>query len=270
MLNFFRKNQRIFFIIITVVICISFTFFGASNSLSEPSEVPDRVITKGVDGSNLMQRDLATVCRLISSSPLDRNAWQQGKIPNLLNDSVIEKDLLSTGMGMMLARRYFEELKPDFEKRLVRIKSYRPYAHPQYPQISAVAIWNRFMPSLSQHFALLKTKSDQFTVETLGILFQLYLDQTMLPPDMVKQILVYQLNQQALTPDPLLSHTDLSLFGFHSLEDWFGPRFIELAGQFMMNAALLAQDKGYEISNEAIRSDLYQNIVNGYREISRQ
>lgn len=269
MLSFFRKNQRFFFIIVTVVIVISFSFFGTFSSLSQQQEAPDRAIAKGIDGSDIMQREVATLCRLIATSPLDRNSWQKGNVPNLLNDSVVEKELISSGMAMMLARRYFEELKPDFEKRLARIKTYRPYVYSQYPAVSAEAVWGRFLPSLNQHLMFLKAKSDQFTVETLGIMFQLYLDQTMLPPDFLKQILVHQLNQMGLS-DPLLVNADLSLFGFHSLEDWFGPRFIELAGQLMINAARFAEDKGYHVSNDAVRSELYQNIVNGYREVSRQ
>jgi len=269
MLSFFRKHQRFFFIIVTVVIVISFSFFGTFGSLSQQQEAPDRAIGKGIDGSDIMQREVATLCRLIATSPLDRNSWQKGNIPNFLNDSVIEKDLIASGMAMMLARRYFEELKPEFEQRLARIKSFRPYSHPQFPAVSAEAVWSRFLPSLNQHLMFLKTKSDQFTVETLGILFQLYLDQTMLPPDFLKQILAHQLEQIGLS-DPMLVHADLSLFGFHTLEDWFGPRFIELSGQLIINAARFAEDKGYHVSNEAVRSELYQNIVNGYREVSRQ
>lgn len=269
MLTFFRKHQRFFFIIVTVVIVISFSFFGTFSSLSQQQDAPDYAIGKGIDGSDIMKREVATLCRLIATSPLDRNSWQKSNIPNFLNDSVIEKDLIASGMAMMLARHYFEELKPDLEQRLVRIRSFRPYRNSQFPAISAEAVWSRFLPSLNQHLMVLKTKSDQFTVETLGILFQLYLDQTMLPSDFLKQILVHQLEQMGHS-DPMLVHADLSLFGFHSLEDWFGPRFIELAGQVIINAARFAEEKGYYVSNEAVRTELFQNIVNGYREVSRQ
>lgn len=273
MLSFFRKHQRFFFIIITTVTVISFCFFGtlgSGGSGSPVHDVPNRVVVKGINGSDIMQHDLSTVCRMIGTSPLDRDVLQKGVSPNLLNDSVIEKDLIAPGMAMILSRHYFEELRPDLEKRLLRVKNYRPYTHPQYPQISAEAVWRQFLPALSQHLGVLRAKSDQLTVETLAVLFQLYLDQTMLPADFLKQVLAHQLNQQGLAVDPLLTHADLSLFGFHSLEDWFGPRFVELAGQFVMNAALFARDNGYQVSNEAVRADLYQNIVDGYRSISRQ
>ncbi len=269
MLSFFRKNQRFFFIIVTVVIVISFSFFGTFSSLSQTQEAPDRVLVKAIDGSDIRQREVATLCRLIATSPLDRNSAQKEGLPNLLNDSVVEKELISSGMAMMLARRYFEELKPDFEQRLARIRSYRPYVCSQYPLISAEAVWNQFLPSLNQNLMILRTKTDQFTVETLACLFQLYLNQTMLPPNFLKQILIHQLNQVGLS-DHLLAHADLSLFGFHTLEDWFSPKFIELAGQLMINAARFAEEKGYYVSNEAVRSEIYQNIVNGYREVSRQ
>ncbi len=270
MLSFFRKHQRFFFIVVTSVVVVSFCFFGTLGSQSRVQELPDRAVVKAVDGSEIMQRDLATLCRMIGSSPLDRHGMERGIPPNLLNDSVIEKELIASGMAMLLARHYFEELRPDLETRLARIKSYRPYAHAQYPHIGAEAIWRQFLPSLTEHLNVLRMKSDQLTFETLSILFQLYLDQAMLPADFLKQILTNQLAQQGLPQDPILAHSDLSLFGFHSLEDWFGPRFVELAGQFIMNAARFADQHGYQVSNEAVRTELYQNIVNGYREVSRQ
>src|SRR6266404_8175601 len=124
MLNFFRKYQRTFFIIVTITIIISFTFFGTYSAVAGSSEVPNKVIGKGIDGSEITQREFAALCRLIASSPLDH---PQGKIPHLLNDSVIQKDLMATGMGMILARRYFDELKPDLDIRLAKMKGYRPF-----------------------------------------------------------------------------------------------------------------------------------------------
>jgi GcvH upstream region-like protein len=268
MLNFFRKYQRAFFIVVTIVIILSFTFFGTySASLAGSAEAPDRVICKGVQGKEITERELGALTRLIASSPLDR---EQGKVPNLLNDGVIQRDLLATGMGMMLARRYFDELKPDLESRLPRIKQYRPFVHPQVKEISAEAVWQRFHPVFNQHLALLKSKSDQVTMETLALLFQVYLDQAQFPEELVKQILVYQMNQMGMAADAMVQNADFSLFGFHTLEDWFGPRFVELASQFILNAAQCAQENGYKITNEEVRADLYQNIAHGYKEIAPQ
>ncbi len=271
MLNFFRKFQKILFIFITVIIIISFSFFGAISSFNDNSqEVPDQVIGKGVDGSPMMRGDVLSLCRLITTSPLDRQGLQRGQVPNFLNDSVIQKDLMSTGLAMILARQYFEDLKPDLEKRLPRLKNFRPYVHPHAKDLSAERIWERYSPNINYHLAILKNKTDQFTLETLAVLFELYLDQSMVPADVLAQVLTHQQNQLGAKLDPILAQGDLSLFGFHSLEDWFGPRFVELAGQFILNTALIAKENGYTVSQTEVRADLFQNIQDGYTQVARE
>ena len=44
-----------------------------------------------------------------------------------------------------------------------------------------------------------------------------------------------------VSPDPSLERTDLFLFGYHFIEDWFGPRFIRLVSEFIINAARAAE-----------------------------
>ncbi|MBI3236446.1 MAG: SurA N-terminal domain-containing protein, partial [Chlamydiales bacterium] len=115
MLEFFRKYQRLFFIIITAVVVVSFVFFGTFNGSPQAQQAPDRKVVTGLDGKEIMQNELVGLCRLISTSVIDRSSRKKGEAPNLFNDSVIEKDLIASGMAMLLARRYFEELKPDLE-----------------------------------------------------------------------------------------------------------------------------------------------------------
>ena len=49
----------------------------------------------------------------------------------------------------------------------------------------------------------------------------------------------------------------------------FGSKFISLIGQFIMNAAQIAEEKGYEVKIEEVRADLYQNMYRGYQQISQ-
>ncbi|MGC1877949.1 MAG: hypothetical protein WA678_01070 [Rhabdochlamydiaceae bacterium] len=269
MLSFLRKHQRIFFIVITAAIVVSFCFFGTYSTLANRDELPDKEIGKGVCGPPIMQKELFALCHLIESSPFDQTAREKGGMPNLLHDGVIERDFLASGLGVMLAKRYFEELKSDLDLRVKKIHHFRPYVHPHAKQISAEGAWSRFSPSLLEHYRMLKEKSDQATAETVALMSQLYLDQAGLPPDMLKQVLVMQQNQWGVQPDPVLNNSDLTLFGFKSLKDWFGPRFVSLIGQFILNAAQIAEENGYEVKVEEIRSDLFQNIYQGYQQISR-
>jgi hypothetical protein len=77
MLQFLRKHQRYFFIVITATIVVSFSFFGTYSSMGQHEAAPDREISQGLCGKPMMQQELAALCRLIESSPFDRAS--QGK-----------------------------------------------------------------------------------------------------------------------------------------------------------------------------------------------
>jgi hypothetical protein len=271
MLNFLRNHQRKFFIVITVVTVSSFVFFGTFSTLVEPKrEMPDREVVLGLGGKPLMQRDLYALCQMLATSGLNASTGKQGGMPNLFNDGVIEKELLSNGMSMLLVEPYFASLKPDLEERIKKMKQFRFYSHPQAPHINALSVYQRFAPSLVQHLERIKKQNDACTLETVELLFQIYQDQSLLPPDMLKQILLFQQQQQGVPADPRLSQGDLSLFGFTSLEDWFGPHFVELNAQFIANAAALAEEKGYEIKKDEIRADLFHNIYTSYKRLAHE
>ncbi len=265
MLNFLRKHQRIFFIVITVTIVISFSFFGTYSTFTNRDLPPDKEIVKGVAGSPIMQQELAQLCRLIESSPFDG-----GRSPNFLNDGVIERDFLASGLGVMLAKRYFDDLKSDLDVRVKKIHQYRTYVHPHARQINVESIWARFSPQFCEHFYALKLKSEQTTYETLTLMTQVYLDQLRMPPEQVKQVLAWQQNQQGIEADPMLAHADFSLYGFKSLEEWFGSRFISLIGQFIINSSQLAESLGYEVKTEEVRGDLFQHLYQAYRQSDSQ
>lgn len=269
MLSFLRKYQKYFFFVITAAIVVSFSFFGTYSGVGQPEAIPDKEIGRGVCGKPLMQHELGALKALIESSPFDGSAQDKGGMPNFLNDGVVERDFLSTGLGVILAKRYFEELKVDLDQRVKKIHQFRPYVHPRSSQVSAEGAWARYTPALLEKFRMLKAKSDQPTVENLAIMCQLYVDQAMVPSDVLRQILTMHQNQLGLPADPLLAQSDLSLFGFKSMEDWFGPRFVSLVAQFILNSAQIAEEKGYEVKIEEARADLFQNICNGYQQISR-
>lgn len=269
MLNFLRKYQRYFFFVITGVVIVSFCFFGTYSSMGQPDAIPDKEIGRGVCGKPLMQHELAALTALIENSPFDYSSQEKGGMPNFFNDGVVEKDFLSTGLGVILAKRYFDELKFDLDQRVKKIHQFRPYSHPRTSQVSAEGAWARYTPALLEKFRMLKAKSDQPTVENFAIMCQLYVDQAMVPPDVLRQILTMQQNQLGIAPDPQLAHSDLSLFGFKSMGDWFGPRFVSLVAQFILNSAQIAEEKGYEVKIEEVRADLFQNIYSGYQHIAR-
>src|SRR5579885_769081 len=166
MLHFFRKHQRFFFIFMTVIIVISFSFFGTFDTFLPKDIRPDSTLGSAIDGSPISQREVELMGRFLSTSDENQDLFQKGKMPNLMNDGVIQKDFLATGMGAFLSDRYFDHLKSDLEVRLKRIQAYKPYHHPQAPFLGAEMIWQHFIPGLLTDLNQIKNLKSEVTSAT--------------------------------------------------------------------------------------------------------
>jgi GcvH upstream region-like protein len=257
MLHFFRRYQKLFFVVVTVIIVISFVFFGTFSTLTVGEQAPDKTVATALDGSPITERTLSGMVRLLETGG--------GSYPNLLNDEIVIRDFLETGMGLMLAERAFAQIRPELQERLDKIKRFKPYVHAQTPYISSVAVWERYAPSLLQRLRALQASQLEATPEVLAQLIALFLDERRFPPDRLRRVLTFQQSQFTwINPDPLLYQSNLSLFGFETMEDWFGPTFLDLIARFILNAALVAEQRGYRVSVEEAHADLFQNALNGF------
>lgn len=243
-MNFLRKYQRALLIVVSVMTIASFSFFGTFSSFQNGDRVVDKEIAKAVNGSPIMERDVQAMIRFLSFG----------------GASVVEKDLLATGMAPILAERYFNEIRDEFQGKLEKINKYKPYIHPQAPFLSAEEIWKRFVPDMSVHLTSLKKKNA--SPKAFALYCQLYLDQAAFPPTILKRILSYQQQQLGWAePDPMMTEQRLALFGFQSLEEWFGEAFMRRLSCFLINTSIMAQEKGYKISSDEARADLLQNAL---------
>lgn len=97
MLHHFRKYQRWIYIVITVVIIISFSFFGTYSTIATPS-APDPVAFVAVDGAKVHRSELEEMALFLGTDSQDK--WMLGGVwgPNFLNDGAIH-DLLITGLA---------------------------------------------------------------------------------------------------------------------------------------------------------------------------
>lgn len=264
MLNFFRKNQRFFFIVVTIVIVMSFSFFGTFSSFVNELSVSDDKMGKAVDGSDLSQRELHEMVRFLGSSIQDATFLGREKLPNLLNDDVVRKDFLLTGRSDLLLERYFSILKPDLEERLARIKNFSSYVHPEAAFINAASVWQKLQPEAFQMMTFLKEECQTVDPHFFTLLSRLALEQPHLPGEMVRRILLYQQNQYSwIKPDEGLYFANLNPFGFENLEDWLGKKYLQLIAQFIINAAKIAEKRGYHISKEEVKAELLQNMQQG-------
>lgn len=266
MMRFFRKYERYFFILITIVIVISFSFFGTYRTLQRHTYV-DTTAFVAVNGAEVGRLELEEMALFIGTDNEDKlllgGAWG----PNFLNDGVIKKDILETGMAPLLVAPFLGDLKADLQTRFQKEKNYKPYVHPQAKYLSAVNVWTMIAPDIVSELTALQQKTDPATPEAFDVRARLFLAEKRFPAPALQYVLKSQEKQNSAVPaDPALKRTDVSLFGYHTLSDWFGPKFVRLVAQFIINSAIIAEQKGYRVSENEALADLYRNAEVSYQQ----
>lgn len=268
MLDFFRKYQRYIFLLITVVIIISFSFFGTYSTIdSNPNIWREQIAFKAVNGQEITRQELEETANFLSTDNEDKILFGGAWGPNFLNDGVIRKDFVESNLITELALAYSEELKEDFEKRAAKEKKFTLYSHPDAQFLGVESVWKHFSPEMAANFNALKKAPNPLTAEAFKNRVALFAAEKQIPASTLRYILRYQEKQYNwLQPDPKLDQIDLSLFGYHTLEDWFGPRLNRLICEFIINTAILAETHGYRVSKAEALSDLIRNAQISYKQ----
>lgn len=266
MLGFFRKYQRYFFLVITVVIVISFSFFGTYNALPN-EELHSQPAFRAVDGTLISRSELNEMIAFLATDMDDKLLFGGIWGPNFLNDGAIKKDFLQTGIAEILAMQYATEIAPDFEKRQTLEKRYSLYTHPEVNFVSTATAWSYFAPTMLSNYETLQKANSALDPEAFSARIKLYLGEKSFSPQMLKQVLRYQERQYSwLKPDERLDQKDLSLFNYHTIEDWFGPRFISIIAEFVINSAKVAEQRGYSVTKEEVLADLTRNADQSFQQ----
>lgn len=268
MLTFFRKYQRFFFILTTVMVVASFSFFGTFGSMDSTSKVKEEPLFKAVNGSMITKQRAERMVQFISFSHFD---FLDDKVtsPNWLNDGVLEKDFLKTPLGLLLAERIFSEMSDELSFVLRKAQSFQSYRHPGAPFLSAESIWAQFVPE-SVRLSSELTKRSEVTPKTFELLSRFYLGQKSFPSVFLKRVMLYQESQDSrIQPDSSLSYADVSLVGLHSAKDWFGPTYLRAVAQVILNASDYAQSLGLKVSIPEVREQLLANLQEAAKKVSK-
>lgn len=266
MLHFFRTYERYLYIVITFVIVITFSFFGTYNEILS-SGGTDETAFYTVDGSKVSRADVQNIVHFISTDSEDKLSFGGMWGPNFLNDGVIKKDFLQTGLAEILILHYQNDLKEELQKKLEKEKRFSLYTHPQAKFVGVESVWNYLAPGMKTNFDTLRFSDKAVDPQTLASRVQLFLGERQLPPALISNVLRYQERQYDwISPDPNLERMDLSLFGYHTIEDWFGSRFVHLVAQFIANSAKIAEQKGYVVTKGEALADLIRHSEKSFQE----
>lgn len=270
MLEFFRRYQKAFFIVITVVIVVSFSFFGTFQAI-HGRDVEDSVAFTAIDGSKVLSSEVNDLIAFLTQDSSDALISGRPVAANGLNDGVIANDFIQTGLAQVIAASYLQEIAQEEQVKLQREKRYRPYEHPKAPFLSAKQIWTYYAPDLAKFLSQLQAVPEANTMQAFNVRMGLFMAQRQFPPAYLKHFLRYQESMHKwLTPDANLPNYDFSLFGYSSSQDWFGRRFVELVAQFIINSAKYAESRGYTISKDEALASLFKNCETSFNERSAQ
>lgn len=260
-----RKHQKYFFIVITFVIVISFSFFGTYNTLAGNS-IHEQTAFTTITGNAVPQSELEEMALFIGTDEEDKKLFGGVWGPNFLNDGVIRKNFLDNGLAEILIESYGKDLQSDLKNRFIKEVRYQAYTHPQAKFINSFNVWNYFAPDLISQLNVLQKLKDPLEKAAVNARIQLFLAERKFPSPYLKHVLKYQENQSKVEKDSQLEYQDLSLFGYHTIEDWFGRRFVRLVSEFVFNAADIAEERGYEVSKEEALADLMRNAEISFNE----
>ncbi len=266
MLSFLRRHQRILFACITVVIVISFSFFGTYSAfVSQPTR--DGLAFVAVDGSRVYHSELQDLMSFISTDSLDERMASQPYSGNGLNDGVFAQDICGNNLATVIAKPFLQQLSSDLNTRFEREKAYVPYKHPHAPFINAELVWNYFAPDIKKHFDALRGVENPLIENAFTSRVQLFLAERQFPALYLKQLIRYQEAQQkSVQQDDQLLSRDLSLFGYHQAQDWFGKTYLELVAKYIINVAKQAESEGCLVTKEEALASLFANARETFTE----
>ncbi|MFA6119311.1 MAG: SurA N-terminal domain-containing protein [Parachlamydiales bacterium] len=259
MLSFLRKYQKIFFVIIAVVIVVTFSFFGTQGVISEVKKVKDEDIAQAVDGSKIKLSEIEKMSLFLSSDSEDYSIKQTQIRANLFNDGVLKNDIFQSGIAKIIFEKYFDKLAPSLKSKFEKAKKYRPFVHYYDSSISAEAIWQNYKPEISDLLKKVKEQKE-LNLEFCKLYIDLYNEQMNFHPESLRKIIYFQEKQKNAQTDPRILQDSFAIFGYDNAVEWFGKDFIDLISQFIINTSHIAESKGYKVSVKEVNIDLMTNL----------
>jgi GcvH upstream region-like protein len=266
MFTFFRRYQRAIYFVITVVIILSFSFFGTYSAFVS-GKGDDPVVFRTVDGTKITRSQFSDYVHFLSTDSLSLGE-HGAALGNPLNDGVFAHDIIASGVGEVLAARFAKELEGEWIKRWQKEQRFQPYRHPQAPFVSAVQVWSYFAPEMKDRLEQYQKLDNPTITEIYSKKAPLFLAERQFPSAYLRQILLYQQKQfDWLEPDVLLENRQLGLFGYQQASDWFGSAFFEKTCEFIVQTASYAQEQGWSVSTDEALASLYLNAQNALQRL---
>ena len=98
MLQLFRNYQKYIYLVVTVVIIISFSFFGTYSTMNTGPQREAMIVFTAIDGQGVSRKEVEALAQFLATDAEDKLMVGGGWGPNFFNDGVIKNDFLKTGL----------------------------------------------------------------------------------------------------------------------------------------------------------------------------
>lgn len=250
MLHFLRTHQRILFLFLTIIIVISFVFFGTYGTFMNPPTEEDTTVYKTESGQEISRGQLERMKRFLASD--NEVIPTQHTFPNYLNTGFLQKDVISTGAITHIALKNWDRVSEELSHKLQLEKEWRPFAHTESKEVSAQNVWKIFAPTIPENLSNLKKA--QTKEELLEAHFALMSAEKAFPEPYLAQILSWQQQKEpGLASEVEQYRGHLSLFGYKDPVDWMGMKLYDNVVCTYLELAARAEKKGIKVSDQEIR-----------------
>ncbi len=253
MLGFIQRYQKIFLIVVAVFISISFLFFGILPK--GPQKATDKTVYRTFNKQKVRQSKFEGFKVLLNTNNGDNALYGKALGAHYFTENFVYSDIIKPGILGLLVDRNLEFLTDDLKAQHQKESKYQFYSHPSAPFLNADTIWSIHAPDLKASIENLKVETD------LKSAFEnrqkLYSEESRFSSFDLWKILNEQESQfQWIPKDSELNPQRLQLFGYNSLEDWFGEKLMGKVCEFIFEVNALAKKQGYRITDQEAEQDL--------------
>nr|CRI42549.1 Uncharacterized protein BN1224_DC9_BS_00320 [Chlamydia pneumoniae] len=266
LLSFFYKHQKKFIGIVIAVVCVSGIRVGWGRFSREGSaeSTSRRTVFTTASGKRYVEKDFMAMKKFFAHEayPFTGNprAW------NFINEGLLTDYFLTTRVGEKLFLKVYHPGEKIFSKE----KAYQPYRRFDAPFISSEEVWKSSAPQLLEILKVFQQIENPISKEGFLARVKLFLEERRFPHYVLRQMLEYRRQMFALPPDEALSRgKDLRLFGYQTIQDWFGDAYLSAAVELLIRFIDEQKKVLPRPSKQEARDDFYDKAKHAYTKISK-
>ncbi|WP_100934820.1 hypothetical protein [Candidatus Chlamydia corallus] len=267
MLSFFYKHQKKFIGIVIAVVCVSGIGVGwgrFSRGEGSRESTSRRIVFTTASGKKYLEKDFVAMKKFLAHEayPFTGNprAW------NFINEGLLTDYFLTTRVGEKLFLKVYTSREKIFSKE----KTYQPYRRFDAPFISSEEVWKSSAPQLLEIFRIFQQIENPVSKEGFLARVKLFLEERRFPHYVLRQMLEYRRQMFSLPPDEALSRgKDLRLFGYHTIQDWFGDAYLSAAVEVLIRFIDEQKKVLPRPSRQEAHDDFYDKAKHAYAKISK-